>query len=275
MENVHTVPMLDLGSPIADLCSTLDQVDATSPTNLDSIGYISSEQAKLGCQYGISLVRSIQHEMHVHSLQETLIGSPSSPGSPIQRTNELSRRDRLHLATLLAFSVFQLHGTWLQQKWGTSDVLFVRPTQSGFPQFERPYLVQRVRGSSETGLNGLSPDVDSDSRRRQISNHILFPLALALIELSLGRAICTLVRPGDADASEESSQFNTAARLLRDVYCESGSSYGDVVKDCLYWSQSQGDGFENPHFDESVFDNIVSPLLKDFDYFDGISARAY
>jgi hypothetical protein len=43
----------------------------------------------------------------------------------------------------------------------------------------------------------------------------------------------------------------------------------------LYWSKSQGDGFEDPHFDESVFDIIVSPLLKDLDYFDSISARVY
>jgi hypothetical protein len=106
-------------------------------------------------------------------------------------------------------------------------------------------------------------------------NCILFPLALALIELSLGRAICSLARPGDEGPSEEDSQFNTAARLLREVYCESGSSYGDVVKECLYWSKSQGDGFEDPHFDESVFDTVVSPLLKDFDYFDGISARTF
>ncbi|KAJ5985297.1 hypothetical protein N7522_012493 [Penicillium canescens] len=276
MENVHTGPIRELGSPIADLCSTLDQFDATSPeANLDSIGYISSEQASFGSRYHMSLVRSIQHGMHVHSLQETLIGTPSLPDSPIQRSNELSRRDRLHLATLLAFSVFQLHGTWLQQKWGTSDVLFVRPLQSTFPQYERPYLLRSVRRSSETGLGGAASEVCTDSRRRHIANYILFPLALALIELSLGRAICTLVRPGDGDASEEGSQFNTAARLLRDVYCESGSSYGDVVKECLYWSKSQGDGFEDPHFDESVFDIIVSPLLKDFDYFDGISARAY
>jgi hypothetical protein len=125
------------------------------------------------------------------------------------------------------------------------------------------------------GFNGVASEVCTDSRRRQITNYILFPLALALIELSLGRAICTLARPGDGDASDEVSQFNTAARLLRDVYGESGSSYGDVVKECLYWFKSQGDGFEDPHFDISVFDIIVSPLLKDFDYFDVISARVY
>jgi hypothetical protein len=76
MENAHTGPIRELGSPITDLCSTLDQFDATSPeANLDSTGHISSEQATFGIRYHMSLVRSVQHEVHVRSLQETLIGA--------------------------------------------------------------------------------------------------------------------------------------------------------------------------------------------------------
>ena len=105
----------------------------------------------------------------------------------------------------------------------------------------------------------------------RIQNEILLPLAIALIELSLGKTISALYQPEDKDLGESQSYFNTATRVLMRVYCESGSNYGDVVKECIYWSSKKGERFDDPRFDESVFDTIVSPLLKDLDYFEGIS----
>ncbi|KAJ5953006.1 uncharacterized protein N7479_011419 [Penicillium vulpinum] len=271
-EEAHKLPTRPRGTPISSLCSTFEQVDMTHPhTKSDSVGYILSEQATTDARYYMSVMHSIREEIHLRSLQDTLIGSPSLPGSPIQRSDELSRRDRLYLATLLACSVLQLHGTWLHQKWRTRDILFIRYPESQHSQFDRPYLLQSVLSEPRTELNGSASEVYEGLNGRQISNKILFPLALALIELSLGRAISTLHGPEDRGLSEEVSLFNTATRLLKTVYWESGSNYGDVVNECLYWSRSKGDGFEDPHFDESVFDTIVSPLLKDFDYFEGLS----
>ncbi|KAJ5153675.1 uncharacterized protein N7500_009114 [Penicillium coprophilum] len=263
------------GLPIFSLCTAFREVDMAGPhAKSDFIGYISSEQTATDTRYYMSVIHSIQDEIHLRSLQDALIGSPSLPGSPIQNSDELSRRDRLYLATLLACSVLQLHGNWLQQKWRTRDILFIHNPESKRLQFEHPYLLQRVLNAPQTDLNGTTSEVYDGIRHRQISNNILFPLALALIELSLGRAISTLHGPGDQDSSEDVSHFNTATRLLKTVYWESGSNYGDVVNECLYWSRSKGDGFEDPHFDESVLDTIVSPLLKDFDYFEGLSYGA-
>ncbi|CAG8930098.1 unnamed protein product [Penicillium salamii] len=274
VEEIHKTPTRPRGAPITDLCSTFDKVDMADPhAKSNSLGYIFGEQTTTDTRYYMSLIHSNRDEIHLRSLQDTLIGSPSSPGSPIQSSDELSRRDRLYLATLLACSVLQLHGTWLQRKWRTRDILFILHPESDRPHFERPYLLQKVLSASQTDLNGSTSEVYEGANRRQISNDILFPLALALIELSLGRSICTLHWPEDRDSSEEVSHFNTATRLLKTVYWESGSNYGDVVNECLYWSRSKGEGFEDPHFDESVFDMIVSPLLKDFDYFEGLSFR--
>ncbi|KXG52018.1 uncharacterized protein PGRI_083020 [Penicillium griseofulvum] len=273
-EDIHKPPR-PRGTPVSSLCSAFHEVDMADPhTNSDSIGYIIGEQTATDTRYYMSVIHSIRDEIHLRSLQDTLLGSPSLPGSPIQSSNELSRRDRLYLATLLACNVLQLHGTWLQNKWRTQDILFIQYPGSNNPLFEHPYLLQRVFGAPQTHLNGSTSEVYEGSSRRQISNNILFPLALALIELSLGRAICTLHGPEDQDSSEEVFYFNTATRLLQSVYRESGTNYGDVVNACLYWSRSKGDGFEDPHFDESVFDTIISPLLKDFDYFEGLSSRA-
>lgn len=99
----------------------------------------------------------------------------------------------------------------------------------------------------------------------------LFPLAMALIELSLGQTISALYRPEDRDATDDLTQLKITARVLPAVYRESGSNYGDVVKECLYWSNSKGVAFEDDKFEESVFESVVSPLIKDLAYFEGLS----
>ncbi|CAI7580715.1 unnamed protein product [Penicillium viridicatum] len=272
LEKVQSRPT-SLAASSTGLCSAFDQVNTTPPSSSsESIDYIfGNKTAEAG--YYLSLVRTIQDEMHLRSLQETLIGSPSIPDSPIQHPEELSRRDRIYLATQLACSLLELHGTWLQHHWGTKDIFFLRGKDSRSSQYERPYLLRTGLNVSEADTNGSIYRGHEDQNTSRQSNTTLFPLALALIELSLGKAISTLRRPEDGEASEDVSILNTATRLLRTVYDESGWNYGDAVKECLYWSRSKGDGFEDPYFDESVFDAIVVPLLKDYDHFEGLSLR--
>lgn len=274
LEEIHKTPKRPRGSPIAKLCSTLNKADVTdSHPESNCFGYILDQNTTGDVSYYMTLVRNIQDELHLRSLQETLAGSPSLPDSPIQSPDELSRRDRLYLATLLASSVLQLHGTWLQKQWGTQDILFIRSAGSGYLQYEHPYLLHGIASTPQECLNRSVSKLYIGADRCKVSNYILLPLALALTELSLGRAMSTLYRDEDRDLSGGVSYFNTAARLLREVYLESGSNYGDVVKECLYWPRRKGDDPEDRQFDESVFDTIVSPLLKDFDYFEGLSSR--
>jgi hypothetical protein len=141
-------------------------------------------------------------------------------------------------------------------------VLFATDPRPGYTLLDHPYLVWPVTGSKQQ-------DPSSGGRDR-IQNEILLPLAVALIELSLGKTIAALYRVEDDSADDSQKHFNTASRVLKNVYCESGSSYGDVVKECLYWSRSKAECFEDSQFDESVFDTVVSPLLKDLDYFEGL-----
>ncbi|EED18571.1 conserved hypothetical protein [Talaromyces stipitatus ATCC 10500] len=256
--------------PIGDLCSTLSSVDMTDPhVHQEFIGYILNQSSD--ARYNIRLLRSMEQDINLHSLQEILAGSPSSLTASIQDSDELSRRDRLYLAAVLACGVLQLHGSWLKQQWGTKDVLFAQNLHRGYTTFDHPYLVWHVIGPSRTRWESSILSEYTASGGHRIQNEILLPLAVALIELSLGKTISALYRPEDKDSRESQLHFNTATRVLRSVYCESGSSYGDVVKECLYWSRSKGERFEDPQFDECVFDTVVSPLLKDLDYFEGIS----
>ncbi|KAL4745451.1 hypothetical protein BDW72DRAFT_198613 [Aspergillus terricola var. indicus] len=227
----------------------------------DALGYILNQPSN--ARYNMRLLRCIEQDIDLCSLQDILAGSDCL-GRPGQSSDELSRRDRLYLAAVLACGVLQLHGSWLKQQWGTRDVLFARDAPHGSVAFDHPYLVWPV--SSSCTYNGVSP-----STSNRIQNEVLLPLAIALIELSLGKPISALYRQEDRDSDESQVKFNTATRVLRNVYCESGSNYGDVVRECLYWSRNKGERFEDPQFDESVFDTVVSPLLKDFDYFEGVS----
>ncbi|KAL4912144.1 hypothetical protein BDW62DRAFT_206747 [Aspergillus aurantiobrunneus] len=256
VETVHNKP--DDPGLIADLCSTLGTFGGMSPnTQQDVVGYVLNQPSD--ARYNMRLLRSVEQDLNLHSLQDILAGS-----MPVHGSDELSRRDRLYLAAVLACGVLQLHGSWLKQQWGTKDVLFARDPRYGFTVFDHPYLLWPV-----TGLPTYDNPTNSSGNR--IQNEILLPLAVALIELSLGKTISALYRADDQDPVEPQIHFNTATRVLRNVYCESGSNYGDVVKECLYWSRNKGERFEDPQFDESVFDTVVSPLLKDFDYFEGVS----
>lgn len=86
----------------------------------------------------------------------------------------------------------------------------------------------------------------------------------------MGKTISALYRFEDYGPNEREMHFNTATWVFRFVYGESGMNYGDVVKQCLYWPRGTDESFEDPRFVESIFDTVVSPLLKDFDYFEGV-----
>ncbi|KAJ0419352.1 hypothetical protein BJY00DRAFT_286330 [Aspergillus carlsbadensis] len=261
VESVHEAPTRP--GAIGDLCSTLGDAKMRDPSlTQGGIGYVLNQTTD--ARYSLRLLRTIARDFNLRSLFE-ILSSRSSKGAPpsTSRPTELSRRDRLYLAAVLACSILQLHGSWLKPEWGTKDVLFAQDPQDESTFLNHPYLVWPV-----TGVN--HEHATDSSQRHRIQNGILLPLAIALIELSLGETISSLSRVEDESPDDSQSTFNTASRVLKNVYCESGSSYGDVVKECLYWSRSKGKCFEDSQFDESVFDTVVSPLLKDLDYFEGL-----
>ncbi|KAL4740622.1 hypothetical protein BDV11DRAFT_90113 [Aspergillus similis] len=107
VETVHKAPILP--GPISDLCSTLGNVKAMSPpAPQDSLVYILNQSST--ARYNMRLLRCIEQDIDLYSLQDILCG-PNSPGNGVQASAELSRRDRLYLAAVLACGVLQLHGS--------------------------------------------------------------------------------------------------------------------------------------------------------------------
>lgn len=256
--------IISLALPIHDLCSTLEGFELVN-RNSGLIGYIPIVHE--GIRYSMRIIRDLE-QVQSQSLHEIILHSSSSQS--LDRL-ELSRRDRLLLATILASGVLQFHGTWLKQKWSSHDIKFAHNNGQNNAVFDHPYLSWKVLGASaRSGCTDLSSSYTTLGSG-YIKNDILFPLAMALIELSLGQTMSALYRPEDRDATDDLTQLKITARVLPAVYRESGSNYGDVVKECLYWSNSRGVAFEDDKFEESVFESVVSPLIKDLAYFEGLS----
>jgi len=101
----------------------------------------------------------------------------------------------------------------------------------------------------------------------------LFALGIVLIELSLKQKLSNRRLPEDFQPNEAMTDFNTATRLVNEVYDESGSRYGGVVQRCLTCPFNLRDlrnfSLDNKEFQEAVFDHILTPLRQDYEDFNG------
>jgi hypothetical protein len=180
-------------------------------------------------------------------------------GNPLkEHLQRASRRDRLRLATGLACGVVQFHGNWLKRNWDISDVhLGLRKDQANL-SLDSLYCTWAVTAQPEA-----TPGGKGKSSAPQIRSEILFPLGLALIQLSLGKPISDFHTPCTATTDDLQARLN-------EVYNESGCGYGDVVHSCLFCPQGITSlGFEDAKFEEHVLSTVVSPLLRELLLFEG------
>jgi hypothetical protein len=178
-----------------------------------------------------------------------------------------NRRDRLFLATTLACSVLQLHGSWLKDQWRSRDIVFAKEKESKKAMLEYPYISWYVSKNED----GLQPPPLKRTLSSLIRSQVLFPLGLALVELSLGQTLASMREPEDHDVDDAVTDLKTASRLIGDVCCESGGRYGDVAKKCLFWHGSEDANLDSEDLQQAVFELIVSPLLEDYKDFEGKS----
>ncbi|RJE18214.1 hypothetical protein PHISCL_09451 [Aspergillus sclerotialis] len=180
----------------------------------------------------------------------------------------LSRRERLSLAVNPACSVFKYHGSWLKSDWGTKDILLIRQQDNQSISAHCAWLSLRL--SEHLQSPNSSPNLWYGNNHDD--NHPLFPLGLALIKLSLG---CTLAKQEVSDGSNDGddvASFGTAHQYIRFAHGESGR-YADVVKRCLFWTDTADAELDDEHFQETMFVSIIMPLLDDLKAFEDVASR--
>ncbi|KAL2865870.1 uncharacterized protein BJX67DRAFT_382553 [Aspergillus lucknowensis] len=241
--------------PIPDFCSVFCRSEAHIQPPTQAVGFIA-DQASSNIRYNMHFIKCYPKPIQLQTLQQAL---PNS-----------SRRHRLYIAAGLACGVIQYHGNWLKKYWDISDIHL--PADN-----ENDNVTEDVLPSDlylPWSLNSQHPpsaptDTKNTQRSPLVRNQILFPLGLALTELSLGKSIACLRRPQDEQGNEDSTRFITAFRVLNRVQQESGSNYRDAVHNCLCWSEVDPPCMEDEKFQGRVFNAVVAPLLRDLAHFEG------
>jgi len=259
---------------ISDMCLALRSVNTTSKPK-EYIGTIS-DGADTTRRYNFYLVGKIDGGVETQSLEDLLSSSSSSIIIPAGHGNRtLSRRDRLFLAATLASSVLQFHGTWLKSQWDSRDILFAKSQIGSKTVVEHLYLSgHKVHMPQESTRFPKT----TEATKSLIRSQALFPLGITLVELSLGQPISALWVPENNEPVNAVTSYIIGSQqldsLLDNVYGESGGHYGDVVKKCLYWSDTRNVGFEDDGFQRIFFNTVVLPLVEDLRTFEG-NARHY
>ncbi|GKZ62458.1 hypothetical protein AnigIFM49718_009876 [Aspergillus niger] len=249
LENIGTDSAIDksMAGPILDFCSVLRMETCTD--HHKTIGFISHGTTDGNVRYTVHAVNSSHQRMPQYSVREIL--------------STTSRRERLHIAAGLACGLIQYYGNWLKPSWESSDVRLAVDKDGRTALLDSLYLSWPLSGQP-AGITG-----ENAPSCPHVQNDILFPLALTLIELSVGETIGALWITEDGNGNPQTTKFNTACRLIKEVQWHSCAAYAEVVRTCLFWS-GVGSCFGDGRFEERVFDTVVSPLVEDLVYFEGL-----
>lgn len=206
---------------------------------------------------------------HVHSLKTHPTGHKPrvviiSLRDIISRDiQKFTRRDKVHLAVILASSILQLEQTpWLRDVWGKDDIMFTECPEG--PHYNYPF----VKGVAGTETPTRGEEEDSIQRGR---DRVLSALGLLLIEVCLGQPLQNL-----APEYESSSDTiiglgpnkGTILQLLQKVSEEGGDLYYRAVESCLYFDAcTRGTGTVGDSFEANFYENVVKVLQKDLSRF--------
>ncbi|KAL2811571.1 hypothetical protein BJX63DRAFT_433248 [Aspergillus granulosus] len=257
-KHINSAPTERMLAQIDDICSSLSSL-SVQEVSCHALGVLT-DQTQMTLQHKVYLTSVVPREEEFKSLKD-LLATATTYTAQTYGQNRFSRRERLQLASDLARNVLVFHGCWLKPDWLIDDIL-VRSCSP--PQPRSPFLSLPL--SLLRSGNNLVPG-SSLPKNELIQNEILFPLGLALTELSLCRTLADLQIPADRDQIATTTYFKTVSRCLQSVYDESGLRYGDAVRKCLFWSETSDIDMDNNEFQSSVFNAVVKPLLEDLQTF--------
>ncbi|CAI6288377.1 unnamed protein product [Periconia digitata] len=172
-----------------------------------------------------------------------------------------SRKDRIQLAVTLASSTLQLHDSpWLDDSWTKDDIMFIK--RSDKTVYDHAFIPHRL-ATEASPAGSLPPAI-----RSIIRNQTLYRLGVTLIELWYGKSISELEAPGDdSQMSSFLTEFNTADRLVSNLYNDAGKKYANAVRRCIRCEfDHHVTTLENTAFQQAVYQGVVAQLKENFDF---------
>ncbi|RYP74982.1 hypothetical protein DL771_002630 [Monosporascus sp. 5C6A] len=236
--------------PIQDLCAAISTL--RTPQRDVCLSLLANEYAKQ--KYGILIYPSKEPPTDTDAWSISTLRS-------VLEDSKFARRDRLRLAVTLSSSVLQLHETpWLDENWGKDDILFIKRAEK--TAYHHPFVSQGIdRGGQR------SSTITSPWMRRIIRNQTLYALGVSLIELWYGKPMSQLHKPEDGPPGDSMTEFNTAHRLVDELYNEAGGKYSDAVRRCIRCDfDSRANNLEDIAFQRAVYEGVVAQLKENFDF---------
>jgi hypothetical protein len=207
---------------------------------------------------------SVEIEENCVSLENLICQSSSSSGS-----TQLSQRERLPLAAVLASSLLQLHATpWLPTKWCTQSIYFSRlcnaQHSSSVINIEHPYVISKIGHT-----------LPLDHPRSQWGVHPdLLALGIILLELSERKSFSDWTNRNYATSPPEEliPKADFARKWFDEAEGNMSTLYATAVKHCLNsaYLESFGSGkmmLTDVEFKDAVYRGIVCLLEQAYSEF--------
>ena len=107
--------------------------------------------------------------------------------------------------------------------------------------------------------------------KRIIRNQTLYALGVSLIELWYGKPLHAFYKPEDGPLitgdTDPMTEWNTADRLVDELYDDAGPKYSDAVRRCIRCDfDRRASSLDNPDFQKAVYQGVVAQLKENFDY---------
>ncbi|RYP64022.1 hypothetical protein DL769_006802 [Monosporascus sp. CRB-8-3] len=236
--------------PIQDLCAAISTLQ--TPQRDVCLSLLANEYAKQ--KYGILIYPSKEPPTDTDAWSISTLRS-------VLEDSEFARRDRLRLAVTLSSSVLQLHETpWLHENWGKDDILFIKRSEK--TAYHHPFVSHGIGREGQRSSTSTPPWI-----RRIIRNQTLYALGVSLIELWYGKPMSQLHKPEDGPLGDSMTEFNTADRLVDELYNEAGGKYSDAVRRCIRCDfDRRANSLEDIAFQRAVYEGVVAQLKENFDF---------
>lgn len=161
---------------------------------------------------------------------------------------------RLYVAACLTLAMFVLQNNWLPDLWQSRHIHFEierSGTQHG-----------RVGERSAFVTNAVDEKRSPPGDLGLVTCSTLLSVGCALAELGLCQTLQERRRDDEKRPLQAEMDLLTARKALSEVQDRTGKIYCDIVRTCLEWVESNGNGLQDEEFQRDVFEKVVMPMVE-------------